>query len=214
MVQGRGRPTNRPVAEHNEGAGRCQQAVQVDSRTRGADAQRVLDNISALLPEIEQRASRTEELRRIPEETVRDLDEAGFFKLMQPEQWGGYQVDPSSFYEAVRRIATACGSTGWVAGIIGIHNWHLGLFDQQAQEDVWGADPTVRISSSYAPMGMGEVVEGGYKVNGGCSPRVARSPTGHSSVARCSRTAVPSISSATSSRARTTPSRTSGTWWA
>ena len=50
---------------------------QVDSRTRGADAQRVLDNISALLPEIEQRASRTEELRRIPEETVRDLDEAG-----------------------------------------------------------------------------------------------------------------------------------------
>ncbi len=139
---------------------------QVDSRTRGADAQRVLDNISALLPEIEQRASRTEELRRIPEETVRDLDEAGFFKLMQPEQWGGYQVDPVSFYQAVRRIATACGSTGWVAGIIGIHNWHLGLFDQQAQEDVWGADPTVRISSSYAPMGMGEVVEGGYKVNG------------------------------------------------
>ncbi|XGU19054.1 3-hydroxy-9,10-secoandrosta-1,3,5(10)-triene-9,17-dione monooxygenase oxygenase subunit [Rhodococcus sp. 3Y1] len=67
---------------------------------------------------------------------------------------------------AVKKIASACGSTGWVSSIIGVHNWHLALFSQQAQEDVWGNDTDVRISSSYAPMGMGEVVEGGYKVNG------------------------------------------------
>ncbi|GAB89739.1 3-hydroxy-9,10-secoandrosta-1,3,5(10)-triene-9,17-dione monooxygenase oxygenase subunit [Gordonia rhizosphera] len=132
----------------------------------GAAAEQVLEKINALLPEIEQRAQQTEDLRRIPDETVSSLEGAGFFKLMQPEQWGGYQVDPVTFYEAVRRIATACGSTGWVSGIIGIHNWHLALFDQQAQEDVWGRDTSVRISSSYAPMGMGEVVDGGYKVNG------------------------------------------------
>ncbi len=133
---------------------------------RSEAAEQVLEKINALLPEIEQRAQATEDLRRIPEETVSSLETAGFFKLMQPEQWGGYQVDPVTFYEAVRRIASACGSTGWVSGIIGIHNWHLALFDQQAQEDVWGKDPNVRISSSYAPMGMGEVVDGGYKVNG------------------------------------------------
>ncbi|MGV9713875.1 3-hydroxy-9,10-secoandrosta-1,3,5(10)-triene-9,17-dione monooxygenase oxygenase subunit [Gordonia sp. NPDC003424] len=133
---------------------------------RNEAAEQVLEKINALLPEIEQRAQQTEDLRRIPDETVSSLEGAGFFKLMQPEQWGGYQVDPVTFYEAVRRIASACGSTGWVSGIIGIHNWHLALFDQQAQEDVWGADTAVRISSSYAPMGMGEVVDGGYKVNG------------------------------------------------
>ena len=133
---------------------------------RSEAAEQVLEKINALLPEIEQRAQQTEDLRRIPDETVSSLEGAGFFKLMQPEQWGGYQVDPVTFYEAVRRIASACGSTGWVSGIIGIHNWHLALFDQQAQEDVWGADTSVRISSSYAPMGMGEVVDGGYKVNG------------------------------------------------
>ncbi len=133
---------------------------------RSEAAEQVLEKINALLPEIEQRAQQTEDLRRIPDETVSSLEGAGFFKLMQPEQWGGHQVDPVTFYEAVRRIASACGSTGWVSGIIGIHNWHLALFDQQAQEDVWGADTNVRISSSYAPMGMGEVVDGGYKVNG------------------------------------------------
>ncbi|WP_448222641.1 3-hydroxy-9,10-secoandrosta-1,3,5(10)-triene-9,17-dione monooxygenase oxygenase subunit [Gordonia iterans] len=126
----------------------------------------VLERINALLPELAQRAQATEDARRVPDEVAEMLAETGFFKLMQPAQWGGYQVDPVTFYEAVRRIASACGSTGWVAGIIGIHNWHLALFDQQAQEDVWGADPSVRISSSYAPMGAGEVVDGGYIVNG------------------------------------------------
>ena len=63
-------------------------------------------------------------------------------------------------------MASACGSTGWVSSIIGVHNWHLALFDQQAQEEVWGEDPTVRVSSSYAPMGAGTVVDGGYLVNG------------------------------------------------
>ncbi|WHU47880.1 flavin-dependent monooxygenase [Gordonia sp. L191] len=141
-------------------------ARESDPSQRSKAGTQVLEKINALLPELEQRAQQTEDLRRIPDETVSSLESAGFFRLVQPEQWGGYQVDPVTFYEAVRRLSTACGSTGWVSGIIGIHNWHLALFDQQAQEDVWGNDTTVRISSSYAPMGMGEVVDGGYKVNG------------------------------------------------
>ncbi len=126
----------------------------------------VLGRIDALLPAIRERAAEAEELRVLPEQTLTDLQEAGFFKLLQPSQWGGYEANPVVFYEAVRRLAGACGSTGWVAGIVGVHNWHLALFSQQAQEDVWGVDPNTRISSSYAPMGAGEVVEGGYKVNG------------------------------------------------
>ena len=53
-----------------------------------------------------------------------------------------------------------------MSSIIGVHNWHLALFDQQAQDEVWGEDPTVRVSSSYAPMGAGIVVDGGYLVSG------------------------------------------------
>ncbi|KUI05811.1 3-hydroxy-9,10-secoandrosta-1,3,5(10)-triene-9,17-dione monooxygenase oxygenase subunit [Mycobacterium sp. IS-3022] len=130
------------------------------------DAQSVLAGIDDLLPLIAKRAQATEDLRRIPDETINELNEVGFFKLLQPEQWGGLQCDPTLFYEAVRRLAGACGSTGWVGSIIGVHNWHLALFDQQAQQEVWGDDPAVRISSSYAPMGAGTVVDGGYIVNG------------------------------------------------
>ncbi|MFT3899073.1 MAG: flavin-dependent monooxygenase [Gordonia sp. (in: high G+C Gram-positive bacteria)] len=133
---------------------------------RSAEVKKVLENVEALLPDFAQKAQATEDARRVSDESAQALQDAGFFKLLQPEQWGGYQVDPVTFYDTVRRISTACGSTGWVAGIIGVHNWHLALFDQQAQEDVWGKDTNTRISSSYAPMGMGEVVDGGYKVNG------------------------------------------------
>jgi 3-hydroxy-9,10-secoandrosta-1,3,5(10)-triene-9,17-dione monooxygenase len=130
------------------------------------DAQAVLAGIDGLLPTLRNRAQDAENLRRIPDETIKDLDEVGFFKLLQPSQWGGIEADPTLFFEAVRRLASACGSTGWVSSILGVHNWHLAQFDQQAQDEVWGDDPTVRISSSYAPMGAGVVTEGGYIVNG------------------------------------------------
>ncbi|MBF6521625.1 3-hydroxy-9,10-secoandrosta-1,3,5(10)-triene-9,17-dione monooxygenase oxygenase subunit [Nocardia farcinica] len=128
--------------------------------------QEVTERVEALLPTLRERAQEAEDLRRIPDETMKSLQETGFFRLLQPKQWGGYAADPVVFYDTVRRIAAACGSTGWVAGIIGVHNWHLALFDQQAQEDVWGEDTEVRISSSYAPMGAGTTVEDGYRVSG------------------------------------------------
>ena len=130
------------------------------------DVQAVLVGIDDLLPKLRERAQAAEDRRQVSYETVNELDEVGFFKLLQPEQWGGLQADPTVFYEAVRRLASACGSTGWISSIIGVHNWHLALFDQKAQDEVWGDDPTVRVSSSYAPMGAGTVVDGGYLVSG------------------------------------------------
>ena len=132
------------------------------------DAQSVLAGIDELLPNLRARAQETEDLRRIPDASVAELEEVGFFKLVQPEQWGGLQSDPTLFFEAVRRLASACGSTGWAMGILGVHNWHLAQFTQQAQEDVWSEDPAVRVSSSYAPMGAGVVTDDGdgYIVNG------------------------------------------------
>ncbi|KAA0021981.1 3-hydroxy-9,10-secoandrosta-1,3,5(10)-triene-9,17-dione monooxygenase oxygenase subunit [Antrihabitans cavernicola] len=130
------------------------------------DSHEVMQRVEALLPSLRERAQEAEDLRRIPDDTIKGLQETGFFRLLQPEQWGGYQSDPVLFYDAVRKLASACGSTGWVSGIIGVHNWHLALFEQQAQEDVWGIDTDTRISSSYAPMGAGQVVEDGYTVRG------------------------------------------------
>jgi 3-hydroxy-9,10-secoandrosta-1,3,5(10)-triene-9,17-dione monooxygenase len=126
----------------------------------------VLAEVEELLPTLRERAQETEDLRRIPEESIKSLIESGFFRLLQPRRYGGFEADPIDFYTAVKQLASACGSTGWVASILGIHPWNVALFDDRAQAEVWGENPDTLISSSYAPMGRSEVVEGGYRLSG------------------------------------------------
>jgi 3-hydroxy-9,10-secoandrosta-1,3,5(10)-triene-9,17-dione monooxygenase len=126
----------------------------------------VVAAVADLLPALRQRAQETEDNRVVPAETVKALAETGFFRLLQPASYGGLEADPIAFYTAVRLIASACGSTGWVASVLGVHPWQLALFPVQAQEDVWGGDPGTRMSSSYAPTGRARAVEGGHQLDG------------------------------------------------
>lgn len=136
------------------------------SRSTEQGINEVMSGIDELVPTLAQRAQDAEDARRIPDESIKGLAETGFFKLLQPKPYGGYEADPVTFYTAVKRIAAACGSTGWVASILGVHPWHVGLFEAAAQEEVWGSDVDTRISSSYAPMGKATVVDGGYRLSG------------------------------------------------
>jgi 3-hydroxy-9,10-secoandrosta-1,3,5(10)-triene-9,17-dione monooxygenase len=129
-------------------------------------SQAVLDAVRELLPVLRDRAQDTEDRRALCAETVKSLAETDVFRLLQPARFGGYEADPLTFLTAVRLIAGACGSTGWVSSVIGVHNWQLALFPDEAQQDVWGADNTTRMSSSYAPTGTVQAVDGGYRLSG------------------------------------------------
>jgi 3-hydroxy-9,10-secoandrosta-1,3,5(10)-triene-9,17-dione monooxygenase len=126
----------------------------------------VLDAVRELLPVLVERAQDTEDLRRIPDESVKSLKDTGFFRLLQPARFGGLEASPVDFYRGVRAIASACGSTGWVSSVLGVHPWQLGLYDDRAQQEVWGQDQSTLISSSYAPMGRAKSTEGGFTFSG------------------------------------------------
>jgi 3-hydroxy-9,10-secoandrosta-1,3,5(10)-triene-9,17-dione monooxygenase len=126
----------------------------------------VVAAVRDLLPTLRERAQETEDRRRIPAESIKSLQETGFFKLLQPVTHGGLEAHPLDFYTSVRLIASACGSTGWVSSVLGVHPWQLALFPAQAQDDVWGPDVDTRISSSYAPMGRAKPVDGGFRFSG------------------------------------------------
>jgi 3-hydroxy-9,10-secoandrosta-1,3,5(10)-triene-9,17-dione monooxygenase len=127
---------------------------------------KVLEAVTDLLPGFRERAVAAEQARQVPAESIAELQEAGLFAMLQPKRYGGLEADPVEFYEVVRAIATADGSTGWVASVVGIHPWQLSLFPEKAQDEVWGTDPRTLVSSSYAPMGKLTPVEGGYRVSG------------------------------------------------
>lgn len=120
----------------------------------------------ALIPSLAARSDLANAARRLPQETVRDLHDAGLFRILQPRRWGGYEMDPRVFFDVQMALAEGCMSTAWVFGVIGVHNFQLALFDLQAQQDVWGADSTIRISSSYQPVGKVEKVDGGFLLSG------------------------------------------------
>lgn len=126
----------------------------------------VLDGVRDLLPGIRERADEAERLRVVPEASIKELEEVGFFRLLQPKRFDGYEADPIDFYTAVRDIAGACGSTGWVSSVVGVHPWQVALFSDEAQQAVWGQDTTTRLSSSYAPTGKAQLAEGGYVLSG------------------------------------------------
>ena len=125
-----------------------------------------LEKVSATLDAIRERAAATERLGRIPDATIQALAEAGVFRAVQPRRWGGLEIDPATFWESMVCIGSACGSTGWVASVVGVHPFHVALFPEEAQHEVWGSDPDARISSTYAPTGKVEQVEGGFHLTG------------------------------------------------
>jgi 3-hydroxy-9,10-secoandrosta-1,3,5(10)-triene-9,17-dione monooxygenase len=126
----------------------------------------VLEAVRDLLPDLAARAERCERERDVPVESIAALQETGVFRMLQPARWGGFESDPVDFYEVVRTVASACGSTGWVASVVGVHPWQLALFPDAAQQDVWGEDSSTLVSSSYAPTGRLVPVDGGYEASG------------------------------------------------
>ncbi len=125
-----------------------------------------LGAVRELLSTVSGLAASTEEKGVVPDSTIDDLAEAGLFRMLQPARYGGLEASPLDFFTAVRELSGACGSTGWVASILGVHPWHVALFSAQAQDEVWGEDPDTRVCSSYAPTGKVETVEGGYRISG------------------------------------------------
>jgi len=121
----------------------------------------------ALIPQLRDRAARTEELRRLPPETERDLHEAGLFRIVQPKRVGGSEFDYVSLVDCADLLAKGDASVAWNFANLASHHWMLGLFDKRAQDLVWGQDPNTLIASSFIfPAGRARKADGGYRLRG------------------------------------------------
>lgn len=126
----------------------------------------VLAAVRPLLPTIAARSGVADEKRMLPAETLEELIAAGALGMLRPKRYGGAEAHPAEFFEVVRTLAGACGSTGWVASVLGVHPWHVALFPEAAQDEVLGPDPDTVVCSAYAPVGRLEPVDGGYRLTG------------------------------------------------
>ncbi|MEV7990464.1 acyl-CoA dehydrogenase family protein [Streptomyces sp. NPDC086077] len=121
---------------------------------------------AALRPLLRGCAARGDADRMVPQEVVDALAEAGVFRLLTPRRFGGYETDLRTLTEVSEALGEGDGSAAWVGMIISVTNWLTCLFPDQAQEDVFGADPDARVTGVAAPTGVGERVPGGWRVTG------------------------------------------------
>jgi 3-hydroxy-9,10-secoandrosta-1,3,5(10)-triene-9,17-dione monooxygenase len=121
---------------------------------------------SAMIPMLRAQADVTERARRVPDETIQAFREAGFFKILQPRRWGGWEMSPLVFWRVLMELGRGCGSATWNMMILGVHQWEVALFDQRVGDEIWGENNEILVSSSYAPFGTAKKVDGGYIING------------------------------------------------
>jgi len=127
----------------------------------------MLDRARQLKPVLARLAEECERLRRLPDETERDLHAAGLFRVAQPRRVGGPELDVGIFVDVCAELAQVCPSTAWNFGNLASHHWMLGYCDPRIQDEIWDVSPDTLIATSLAfPCGKGRKVDGGYEVTG------------------------------------------------
>jgi 3-hydroxy-9,10-secoandrosta-1,3,5(10)-triene-9,17-dione monooxygenase len=125
-----------------------------------------IDALRAAGPELKAEAAVNADERRLSDRTAKILRETGVMRLVQPARYGGLEADPRVFVEAMMIASQFDGAAGWVLGVVGVHNWHIGLYADKVQAEVWGDDEDTWISSSYNYVGKASRVEGGFRLSG------------------------------------------------
>jgi 3-hydroxy-9,10-secoandrosta-1,3,5(10)-triene-9,17-dione monooxygenase len=132
-------------------------------------AEGLIERIAALRPMLEANATKTENDRRVVEENITALRDAGAFKVPVPKRFGGYEGNVRLAIETSREVAMGCGSTGWVTALQNVCAFFTAVMNEQAQNDVWGLNPDTRIAGVLTPTSTSRKVDGGYIVNGAWS---------------------------------------------
>ena len=126
----------------------------------------MIDAARRLVPHLIERGARADAARRLPEETIADMQAAGLFRALQPKRWGGRELDLRTFYDILITLAEGDMSTAWVYGVVGVGPWVVALLDDRAGSEVWSRDPSALVGLSLAPAGTLTEVDGGVRISG------------------------------------------------
>src|SRR5205823_4957142 len=140
----------------------------VTTNTRQVTIDEVATRAEALVPHLHERATLTEQLRRVPDETMQEFLDAGLFRVLQPKRWGGYELPYGRTQTQLCNVlGKACGSSAWVQCVVACHAWCLAMFPPDAQDAVWGRDADTLVASAFSfTTGHGRPVTGGYFIEG------------------------------------------------
>lgn len=126
----------------------------------------VIERARSLAPVLARHAAAADEHRRLSDEVVGAIEEAGLFGLLTTRRLGGLEADVRTTWEALATLGESCGSAAWVTAIINGSNLLVQLFDEQAQEEVAAEGRPLKAVSVFSPSGTSEPAPGGLVISG------------------------------------------------
>jgi len=119
-----------------------------------------------LAPIFRERAEQDPDARRVPGASIEDLKKNGLFSVIQSSRNGGHDTDMVTQLDVMAALSEGCPSTAWVVGVGHAHSWLINHLPAEAQDDIYGDDPSQLVSAVIAPRGKAIKVDGGYRVSG------------------------------------------------
>lgn len=124
------------------------------------------ERVQAVVPLIAERAATAEAQRKPDDDVIDALKRTGVFRALVPARHGGYEIDLEPFMDIGIDVSEACASTGWITTFYMEHNWLLGMFSRDVQDEVFGAQPFILAPGTVNPSGEAVRHEDHYELNG------------------------------------------------
>jgi 3-hydroxy-9,10-secoandrosta-1,3,5(10)-triene-9,17-dione monooxygenase len=141
-------------------------APEVPIPEPGLTPQEIIDRARALVPAVRAQQEQAERLGHHTEALDREFVRAGFYRMLQPRLFGGYEFDLPTFWTAMLAIATGDPGTAWGLTLGAHHALVVGAhFPAEGQRDIFGPDGDFRCPHR-APPGTAEPAEGGFVISG------------------------------------------------
>ncbi len=141
--------------------------------TVGSQAKQLLQAVEGMLPAIRDAAAEIDAQRTLPEWLVRQMADAGVFRMLLGKEHGGLGADPVTTAKVIETISSANGSVGWIAMIFSVTPFWVAAY----LEDAVGREffrpapsalekPPVLIGGTQVPHGRAVETGGGWRLTG------------------------------------------------
>jgi 3-hydroxy-9,10-secoandrosta-1,3,5(10)-triene-9,17-dione monooxygenase len=130
-------------------------------------AQEIITRAQALIPQIREQQDEAERLGHHTDDLDREFIKAGFYRMLQPRRFGGYEFDMATFWKTMLAVSTGDPGTGWGLTLGTHHALVVGAYcSLDGQREIFGSAGEFRCPARAAAMGTAEPADGGYVVTG------------------------------------------------
>ncbi len=126
----------------------------------------LLQRADALRPLLRERQAECEASGELSEDTNQKFIAAGFYRILQPRLFGGYEFALPDFIRVMMAVARGCSESAWVLALTSGHTVLAAQLSESAQREAFGAAGDFRAPGVGMPTGVGVPCDGGYRVNG------------------------------------------------